>query len=364
MINTHAWKDFLLSDIFEIKKGKRLTKEDQTMGDTVFIGASANNNGITAYIGQRAIHDGNTISLTYNGSVGEAFYQPVPFWASDDVNVLYPKGFVLNEKIALFFCAILRHEKQMWSYARKWNLEQMNSTVIKLPVDEMNRPNYRYMESFIKGLNGEITNIPDYFLNEGYEKACWYLDNIDQEDFERQFAKCYRKKEIKIRDREWAFFKLEDILDSINNGKSYNASDLILAAEGDDYIGYVTRTDENNGISFFAEHLDYPGLEEGNAITIGDTTATVFYQEHPFITGPHIIVIRAKWLNVYTAAFLITILNQEKYRYPVFGRPFSKDLIKKTQVYLPCKNDGSPDYQFMEDYIKSLPFSSKIADEL
>ncbi|MBQ8178216.1 MAG: hypothetical protein IJ033_03385 [Clostridia bacterium] len=37
----------------------------------------------------------------------------------------------------------------------------------------------------------------------------------------------------------------------------------------------------------------------------------------------------------------------------------SKDLIKKTKVYLPIDEDGNPDYQFMEDYIKSLPFSKK-----
>lgn len=103
MLDTSKWKPFVLSDLFEIKKGKRLTKEDQIPGDTVFIGATALNNGITAYIGQEALHEGNTISLTYNGSVGEAFYQREPFWASDDVNVLYAKNFVLNEKLAMFF---------------------------------------------------------------------------------------------------------------------------------------------------------------------------------------------------------------------------------------------------------------------
>lgn len=110
----------------------------------------------------------------------------------------------------------------------------------------------------------------------------------------------------------------------------------------------------------YVQALDYQGLEKANAITIGDTTATIFFQEHEFITGPHIIVIRADWLNVYTANFIITILNQEKYRYPVFGRAFTKDLIKQTKVYLPIDKDGNPDYQFMEDYIKSLPFSKKI----
>ena len=109
-----------------------------------------------------------------------------------------------------------------------------------------------------------------------------------------------------------------------------------------------------------AQAIDYDGLEKAKAITIGDTTATIFFQDHDFITGPHIIVIRADWLNVYTANFIITLFNQEKYRYPVFGRAFTKDLIAATELNLPVNESGNPDYQFMEDYIKSLPFSAKI----
>lgn len=359
MLDTSKWKPFVLSDLFEIKKGKRLTKENQIPGDTVFIGATALNNGITAYIGQEALHEGNTISLTYNGSVGEAFYQREPFWASDDVNVLYAKNFILNEKLAMFFCTILRYEKQMWSYARKWNLEHMNQTIIKLPAITDEIPDFSWMESYIDTLDYDVNDIPDYFSNEGYNKACWYLDNINQNDFEENYAASHTKDNIKLTDRKWAYFELDKIVTSIQNGKSYNASDLTLAAD-DEYISYVTRTDANNGVSMYVQRLDYDGLEKANAITIGDTTATIFFQDHDFITGPHIIVIRADWLNVYTASFIISLLNMEKYRYPVFGRAFTKDLIKQTKLYLPITEENKPDYDFMEAYIKSLPFSNKI----
>ena len=87
----NSWKEFQLGDLFEVKKGKRLTSDDQIEGNTPYIGAIDSNNGVANYIGQEAIHEGNTISLSYNGSVGEAFYQPKPFWATDDVNVLYFK---------------------------------------------------------------------------------------------------------------------------------------------------------------------------------------------------------------------------------------------------------------------------------
>lgn len=151
---TELWQEFCLDEIFEIRKGKRLTADEQTDGDTPYIGAIDSNNGVANYIGQKAIHDGNTISLSYNGSVGEAFYQPKPFWATDDVNVLYfrkENGVKFNKYIALFFCTVLYKEKYRYSYGRKWVLESMRLTKIKLPTKE-GKPDFLFMENYIKSL--------------------------------------------------------------------------------------------------------------------------------------------------------------------------------------------------------------------
>lgn len=154
VLDVESWKEFCVGDLFEVKKGKRLTSDEQTDGETPYIGAIDSNNGIANYIGQDAIHAGNTISLSYNGSVGEAFYQPKPFWATDDVNVLYfreENGVAFNKYIALFVCAVLRQEKYRYSYGRKWVLESMKSTVIKLP-EKSGKPNWSYMEDYMKSL--------------------------------------------------------------------------------------------------------------------------------------------------------------------------------------------------------------------
>jgi restriction endonuclease S subunit len=149
---TNTWKEFVLQDIFEIRKGQRLTKADMLQGSLPYIGASDSSNGITARIGQVAIHSGNTISVSYDGSIAEAFYQPEPFWASDAVNVLYPKNFKLTPAIALFLCTIIRLEKYRFTYGRKWHLERMRESVIRLPVTLIGKPNWNYMERYIKTL--------------------------------------------------------------------------------------------------------------------------------------------------------------------------------------------------------------------
>lgn len=120
------WKEFKLHKLFTIKKGKRLTSYDQIDGNNNYIGAIDSNNGVSNHIGQKPLHKGNTISLSYNGSVGEAFYQYEPYWATDDVNALYPNFEAFNPYIGFFICTVLRKEKFKYSYGRKWTLYLMN----------------------------------------------------------------------------------------------------------------------------------------------------------------------------------------------------------------------------------------------
>ena len=146
------WKAFTFQDLFTIRKGQRLTKANMLPGSMPYIGASDTSNGVTAHIGQDPIHRGGTISVSYNGSVAEAFYQPVDYWATDDVNVLYPKGFTLTTATALFICTIIRMEKYRFNYGRKWHLERMRETVIRLPVTAAGAPDWDFMEKYIKTL--------------------------------------------------------------------------------------------------------------------------------------------------------------------------------------------------------------------
>lgn len=357
------WKKFALGDerYFHIKRGESEYIKNMTEGDFPYISTTKENNGIVAYV-DRANRNGNLISLAYDGTIGACFYQKEPFFASEKIVTINTVQKELNEKLAIFLIEILKLESKMFSYGgRKWTVEQqLKATEIKLPVGEDGEPDYVYMENYINSINGDLNDIPDYFIDEGYKKACWYLDNIDQNKFENEYAGVKKKRKIALSDRDWNYFEIEsDLGFEVKNAKSYNSSDLINSID-EDYIYYITRTGSNNGISMYVQADEFEGIEDGNAITIGDTTTTIFYQKQKFIAGPHIIVLRASWLNVYIAEFIISIINKEKYRYPVFGRAFTKELIKKTKLYLPTDNTGKPDFKFMEDYIKSLPFSVNI----
>ncbi len=154
----------------------------------------------------------------------------------------------------------------------------------------------------------------------------------------------------------WKEFRFGDLITDIYKAKAINKDDLTVATDNLNVIRYITRTGENNGCELLADvrDIDADLIEKGNAISIGDTTATCFYQEEEFITGDHMVVVRAdSWLNTYTALYIVAILTKEKYKYS-YGRAFLMDRIKETVVKLPADKHGNPDWQSMEDYIKKL----------
>lgn len=151
-INTDGWKEFSFDELFIIKKGTRLTSDDMEPGNINFIGAIDNDNGVRETIGNGFKYDGNCITVNYNGSVGEAFYQYEPFWASDDVNVLFLRDRLMNKYIGLFLCTLIKKEKFKYSYGRKWNLEQMKKSFLQLPIDKVGKPDWDYMENYVKKL--------------------------------------------------------------------------------------------------------------------------------------------------------------------------------------------------------------------
>ncbi len=151
-LSDREFRYFLYSDLFDIKKGKRIVASKiSERGNCPLVSAIDKNNGIRDMLDVEPNHEGNTITVNYNGSVGEAFYQSDPYWATDDVNVLYPK-FKLNVFIAMFLITLVKKEKYRFNYGRKWHKERMENTKIKLPVNTDGEPDWKFMEDYIKSL--------------------------------------------------------------------------------------------------------------------------------------------------------------------------------------------------------------------
>ena len=164
-VDTREWASFALGALFNIVKGKRLTKAEMKSGETPFIGSSALNNGCTAMIGNdKNQHPENTITVCYNGSVGETFYQNKPYIASDDVNVLYPK-FTMNRQIALFIVPLIKGISSRYDYIDKWKKEAMETDKIYLPVDKTGQPDWAYMEEYMRKVERKTDGMLNQFVS-------------------------------------------------------------------------------------------------------------------------------------------------------------------------------------------------------
>ena len=131
--------------------------------------------------------------------------------------------------------------------------------------------------------------------------------------------------------------------------------DKIKLVPGEGETPYITRTDANNGIdSFITEQSTKYRIDEGNVITIGLDTQTVFYQSKPFYTGQNIQVIKHPKLDKFNALFLIVAIKQlvKKFSWGSYGATLTR--LRKSRIYLPTNQDGEIDFEFMSTFMQNV----------
>ena len=375
-LNQDKWKSFKISSIFTILNGKGITKEEieENSGNFVVVQSGEENNGVLGKIDLSYCKDMDYIyseipclTVARSGSAGFVSYHDNGCVAGDSAKILLLKKENCNRNIYLFLQSVLTANRFKYAYGRKVTKEKYENDTIKLPILYTN-DNKPYIDN------------SNQYSSYGYVPDWEYMDN---------YINSIHSKPITTRNKpginsnfninNWHKFKFGNLI-SFNNiykAKAYKDEELIFVDSGShDALPYVTRTEDNNGVKAFVSSKCVTDIEKGNALVIGDTTSTISYQGDDFITGDHMVVIRPDWLNKYTGLFITTILKKERYRYS-YGRAYKIDLIKTTLVKLPVmrNTDGTPyidktkkysekgfvpDWLFMENYIKSLPYGDRI----
>lgn len=156
-------------------------------------------------------------------------------------------------------------------------------------------------------------------------------------------------------------FSLDEIFTNIECTKGGTTNELTKGNE----VPYIAAKKANNGLSgMCAKEDNNQYISKGNCIVfihIGAGSAGyTTYQENDFIgmNGKTSCGYNEN-INKYNALFLVGILDQERPKYS-FGRSWTGERLLKTKIKLPVDNQNNPDWQFMEDYIKSLPYSANL----
>lgn len=318
-----------LNELFDIEYGNqadlnKLARASSSDG-VRFISRSSENLGFQCYVKKDKklkVYKGGTITVTLGGTyVLSSFVQPDDYYTGQNIKVLTPKV-EMSDVEKYFYCfAIASNRYRYTSHGR-----EANKTLDNLLVPD-------------------IDEIPEWV----YEDLAINSPSV----------KAQHNKLVSLEDRNWGWFFLKDIFPVLQKCKCTNAT--VLLSEGDD-IYYIGAKKTDNGVMQKVKMVN--GLvSKGNAMVfIGDGAGSVgyaTYQEDDFIGSSTLTCGYSAYLNKYTGLFLVTILDLERYRFS-FGRKYGKRQIENMKIKLPSTPKGEPDWQFMEYYIKSLPYSSNL----
>lgn len=154
---------------------------------------------------------------------------------------------------------------------------------------------------------------------------------------------------VKLTKQNWKEFVFSEIFTDIQRGKRLKKADHL-----DGNIPYVSSTATNNGVDNFIDN------EEGvrkffGCLTIANSGSVgcAFFHSYEFIASDHITQLKRNGLDKYAYMFMIPMINKLSQKYN-FNREINDVRIKREKLLLPATNDGTPDYDFMEDYMRNL----------
>lgn len=154
----------------------------------------------------------------------------------------------------------------------------------------------------------------------------------------------------KVDTSEWKEFQINELF-NVYSSKYLSPNKL---KSGD--IPFIDKSVFNNGVVRWVNpcgHIPY----SKNCITIGDHSAKAFYQDKDYLNSDHMnrLYLKKEYgykLNIWSGLFLCSVINatiEGKYNYSLI---FAKQRCEETKILLPTKNN-QPDWDFMENYIKS-----------
>ena len=343
-IDMTDWRTFFVDDLFDIINGKGITTEEieNYPGDLEAVQSGEGNNGVMGHIDKAYCSNKGysyceepCLTVARSGTSGFVSFHQNGCVVGDSAKILLlkePRAKTI--RVYLFMQTLLAANRFKYTYGRKVTEALYKKTAVKLPVSSDGKPDWQWMELYIDSLHSE----PLKTSNGSKAALGTFVFDI----------------------REWHEFRVEELFDSIYKVASYDDSELErVDMWGKKTVSYVTRTDLDNSVKSLVSSTGLANIEAGNAIVIGDTTSTISYQPGPFVAGEHIIAARAEWMNKYTGLFVTCLLKQERYRYS-YGRAYKLDSIRNTELRLPATPDGKPDWQWMENYIKSLPYGDRL----
>lgn len=342
-IDTKQWKEFVIKDLFTVKRPSARSQASYEDGDVPFVASGNFNNGVLKYLQPKEneiLDAGNCI--TVSPIDGSSFYQEDDFLgrggAGSSIILLYNPN--LNLYNGYFIATVIHTVCRKYAYSDMANKDTIGAEKIKLPVDKSGNPDFSYMETYMKNLELAVSSS---------------LTNL------QSAKKCDAFQ--KINTTKWAKFHLYDIFD-IDSGTKLDKAKMNTT---NPKINFVGRSNFNNGITQKVNEIQGLTPYTPGCLTLslgGAYLGSCFIQEEPFYTSQNVVVLIPKEDITFEAKqFIATaIFKESQNNYRAFIKELNAHIKRDFVIKLPTNADGTPDYEYMTEFVSKI--ENKISNAL
>ena len=145
----------------------------------------------------------------------------------------------------------------------------------------------------------------------------------------------------------WKEFRLEDIF-TIDPGVRLTTANMTMGKRP-----FIGATDSNNGITAFVDNTNKSLDSNVLGVNYNGSVVENFYHPYEAIFSDDVKRLHLKEVenNKYICLFIKQSLLKQKAKYQ-YGYKFNGERMKRQYIMLPSTPKGTPDYTFMEEYMR------------
>lgn len=152
---------------------------------------------------------------------------------------------------------------------------------------------------------------------------------------------------VPLQEKEWDTFRVIDIFEKVQRGKRLKKDDHI---QGN--IPYASSTSLNNGIDgFVGNTINVRTFTNCLTLANSGSVGCTFYQPFSVVASDHVTMLQNKSFNRHVYLFIASMLTRLNEKYS-FNREINDARLSKEKILLPINSAGTPDYEYMEQYMK------------
>lgn len=360
-------KSFRIGDLFAVEdtwvygKNKQYNSrlDNPTSSSVAVVSGITVNNGINYYtediLDESEIYSDCLTISTRGEYSGTVFYHDYPFVLANNILVMPMPNLSREAKL---YIATLLNKLSYGGYNHYPKKDTLKEDYIELPVIENSNPDHEYtvddidwqsIQNFITKLEQDyiaeikrerIAELDAYLIAAG-------LDNYELADEDKRIPAS--SKEVKL--GKFSLGGEGGLFNIYSPKKRFNANTVRFGGK----YPYVARGSSNNGIrGYITEDEQY--LSPAKSLSFGQDTATVYYQPDAYFTGDKIkvMVLNNRELTPELAEYFIAAIAKAFSNFAWGQNSFNESIIKSTKIVLPVKSDGTPDFDYMERYIRVI----------